>query len=254
MPCPRAALFDLDNTLAMAFEPLSKRTAEGLGKLLSSIPVAIMSGAAIERLDKNVLPELPLGTNLENLYLFPDTAARCYVYKSGAWERVYDHQFTKEDFEKIVVALREGMQTTGVGTEEPHWGDRVLARETQVTFAGIGVDAPNDQKRAWDPDRGKRAKLKVYLDEHLAGLPVDIRISSRTAIDITQKGVNKAEGVHWLAEHLDLEPKDMLFVGDDLGPGGNDAMVIPTGITTKQTSGPEETAKIIEELIAACNA
>jgi phosphomannomutase len=251
---PHAAIFDLDNTLAFAFEPLPKRTAEGLTKLLNYLPLAIMSGAAIERMEKNILPEIGKDAKLDRLFLFPDTAARCYVYTHGAWEQVYDHRFTKEDYEKIVRTLKEGIEKTGVGTEEPHWGERIVARETQVTFAGIGVDAPGDKKRAWDPDRKKRAVLKTFLDEKLGGMPIDIRISSRTAIDITQSGVNKAEGVKWFAAHLRVEPREMLFVGDDLGEGGNDAMVIPTGIETLQVAHPDETADIIENLLKTYSA
>jgi hypothetical protein len=251
MNSPRAIVFDLDNTLAMAFEPLSKETAEGLAKLLTHVPVAIMSGASIERMEKNILPELPKSADLSRLYLLPDTAARCYVNEGKEWQCVYDHRFTKDEFEKIVSALKEGIEATGICAGEPQWGERMLARENQVTFAGLGVDAPGEKKKAWDPDRAKRAVLKKYLDEKLAGLPIDIRISSRTAIDITQKGVNKAEGVHWLAEHLKIQPKNMLFVGDDLGPEGNDAMVIPTGIATRQVSGPPETVEVIKELLAS---
>lgn len=247
----KAIVFDLDNTLAMAFTPLSERTARGLSALLEKMPVAIMSGATIERMETYVLPTLPSGTSLERLFLLPDTAAQCYVYTEGAWQRVYDYRFTREIFEKIVETLKQGIEETGICKGAPQWGERILARETQITFAGLGVDAPADEKKAWDPDRSKRAILKKYLDEKLAGLPVDIRISSRTAIDITQSGVNKGEGVHWLAAHLHLEPREMLFIGDDLGPGGNDSMVIPTGIETRETSSPEETAEIIEEIVAS---
>ena len=249
LACPRAAVFDLDNTLAMAFTPLPERTAKGLAALLENIPVAIMSGATIARMEEYVLPHLPAGAKLERLYLFPDTAAQCYVYVNGEWERVYDYRFTKDVFEKVVVALEKGIEATGICEGAPQWGERVLAREHQVTFAGLGVDAPGDKKRAWDPDRSKRAVLKAYLDKELAGLPVDIRISSRTAIDITQSGVNKAEGVHWLAAHLGVEPREMLFVGDDLGEGGNDAMVIPTGIATRQVANPDETVVLIENIL-----
>ncbi|MBI4133206.1 HAD hydrolase family protein, partial [Candidatus Uhrbacteria bacterium] len=125
--------------------------------------------------------------------------------------------------------------------------ERILARDTQVTLAAVGIDAPAEVKGAWDPDRAKRIKLKQYLDPFLPDY--DVRISSRTAIDITRKGVDKAEGVRWFAKHLGLETREMLFVGDDLGPGGNDAMVIPTGVRTRQTSGPDETERIIGELI-----
>ncbi|OGG67432.1 hypothetical protein A3C21_01300 [Candidatus Kaiserbacteria bacterium RIFCSPHIGHO2_02_FULL_59_21] len=250
--CPRAVVFDLDNTLAMAFEPLPPRTAAGLASLLEKIPVAIVSGATIGRMEQYVLPELPGGARLDDLYLFPDTGALCYVCENGTWRPVYDHRFAKDDFEKIVAALEEGIRATGICADAPCWGERILARENQITFAGLGVDAPGDKKRAWDPDRAKRAKLKSYLDERLAELPVDIRISSRTAIDITQRGVDKAKAVRFLAERLGIEPKEMLFVGDDLGEHGNDAVVIPTGIATRQTSGPKETARVVEELLAAC--
>lgn len=250
--CPRAVIFDLDNTLAMSFEPLPLRVAEGLSKLLGRAPVAIMSGASIERMEQYVLPSLPKGTRLEYLYLFPDTAARCYICKSGAWERAYNYTFTKEEFDAALFALKEGMEKTGIVEGAPRWGERILARDTQITFAGIGIDAPADKKAVWDPERVKRAKLKKFLDEKLAGFDFDIRISSRTAIDITKTGVDKAAGVRWLAERLGVEPSETLFVGDDLGPGGNDAMVIPTGIQTRQTSGPAETANIIEELVTLC--
>ena len=137
---------------------------------------------------------------------------------------------------------------TGVTFPLPSTVATAALRLDQVTLAAIGLDAPGDLKAAWDPKRGKRAKLKAFLDPRLPDY--DVRISSRTAIDITKKGVDKAEGVRWLAKHLGLNPSDMLFVGDDLKPGGNDAIVIPTGIQTRQVSGPDETAKVIGELIA----
>lgn len=247
---PRAIVFDLDNTLALAFEHISPRTAEGISTLLERMPVAIMSGATIERMEEYVLPVLPKDAKLENLYLLPDTCARCYVWKENAWQRTYNNVFTKDEFDAIVAALNEGIEKTGIVARERQWGERVLARDAQITFAGLGVDAPADKKRAWDPDRTKRAKLKAYLDEKLSHLPLDIRISSRTAIDITKKGVDKALGVRWLAEKLGVKPEEMLFIGDDLQPHGNDSIVIPTGIQTRQTSGPDETANIIDELVA----
>lgn len=248
MSAPKAIIFDLDNTLALAFEHLSPRTAAGLTKLLAHMPVAITTGASIERLEEYVLPTLPKDAKLENLYLFPDTGARCYMQKDGTWQRMYNNTFSNEEFGAIVASLDEGIKATDIVDDAPQWGERVLARDAQVTFAGLGVDAPAADKRAWDPERKKRAVLKKFLDGKLAHLPLDIRISSRTAIDITKKGVDKALGVRWLAEHLGIEPRDMLFVGDDLGPHGNDCVVIPTGIATRHTSGPEETARIIEEL------
>lgn len=250
MKCPRAVIFDLDNTLAESFTPLSVRTAQGLSKLIAYIPIAIMSGASFERMQRYVLPTLPPGTDLEKLYLFPDTCARCFIWRNGGWVETYSSTFTKEQYDRAVDALAAGMEKTGIVANTPEWGDRVLARDSQITFAGLGVDAPGDKKAVWDPDRTKRMKLKSFLEPLLPDL--DIKISSRTAIDITKRGVDKAYGVRWLAKHLGIVPEDMLFVGDDLSEGGNDAKVIPTGIQTRQVSSPLETAQVIDELVAMC--
>src|SRR3989344_6021612 len=197
--CPCAVLFDLDNTIAESFKPLSSDVANGLHELLKLMPVAIMSGASFERMEQDLLPALPRDADVSRLYLFPDTAAQCYICEAGAW---------------------------------------------------LGVDAPPELKLAWDPSRAKREKLKHVLDQKLTGL--DIRISGRTAIDVTAREIDKAHGVKWLAQRLGVEPSEMLFVGDDLSMGGNDAVVIPTGIQTIEVKTPHEAASAIDNILASC--
>ncbi|MDO8561764.1 MAG: HAD-IIB family hydrolase [bacterium] len=248
--CPRAVLFDLDNTVAESFQPPHPHVASRLHELLQRLPVAIMSGASFERMAKDLLPALPHDADLSRMYLFSDTAAQCYMYDAGAWKSVYKFAFTKEEYENIMQVFNGAIEETGVLKGAPRWGDLFLARDTQVTFAGLGVDAPKDEKAAWDTDASKRERLKEVLDKKLSGL--DIRISGRTAIDITRKGIDKAYGVRWLAERLKTEPKEMLFVGDALFPGGNDAIVIPTGIQTIEVAGPHETAAVIDSVLSAC--
>ena len=36
------------------------------------------------------------------------------------------------------------------------WGRQIEDRGSQITFSGLGQDAPLDAKEAWDPDRRKR--------------------------------------------------------------------------------------------------
>lgn len=245
----RAVVFDLDNTLAHAIEPLPEKTAESLAKLMVYIPVGIMTGASFERIQRDVLPRLPKDAKLENLYLFPDTGARCYTFKKGGWKETYKHLFEAGESDRIVNVLEEGFRATGILEGAPQHGERILKRETQVTLAALGLDAPPDMKAAWDPTRTKRAKLKAFMDPRLPGY--DIRISSRTAIDITKSGTDKALAVKWFGMHLRATPKHMLFVGDDFSDGGNDGVVIPTGIQIRETSGPDETLHIIEELLVS---
>ena len=249
--CPCAVLFDLDNTVAESFRPPSPEVAGGLRTLLKLMPVAIMSGASFERMEKDLLLALPKDADVSRLYLFPDTAAQCYINDTGAWRSVYKFSFTKKEYGDIMLAFKEALEETGILNDAPRWGDLFLARETQVTFSGLGVDAPGDMKASWDPIHGKREKLKKILDRKLTGM--DIRISGRTAIDVTAREIDKAHGVKWLAQRLGVQPSEMLFVGDDLSEGGNDAVVIPTGIQTMEVKGPHETASAIEKILASCS-
>ena len=244
-------MFDLDNTIAESFQPPSPEVADRLHELLKHMPVAIMSGASFERMKKDLLSALPEDADVSRLYLFPDTAAQCYIYSAGAWQGVYKFVFTQEEYANIMQTFKEAIEETGVLRGVPRWGELFLARDSQVTFSGLGADAPPELKIAWDIDRAKRGKLKSFLEQKLTGL--DIRISGRTAIDITAKEIDKSHGVKWLAERLGLEPREMLFVGDDLSPGGNDAVVIPTGIQTIEVAGPHETASAIDKILASCS-
>lgn len=247
---PRAVIFDLDNTISESFQPPHPHVASRLHELLQRMSVAIMSGASFERMEKDLLPALPHDADLSRMYLFSDTAAQCYMFEAGAWRSVYKFAFTEEEYGNIMQAFSEAIEQTGVLKGARRWGELFLARDTQITFAGLGVDAPKEEKAAWDTDSSKRSKLKAFLDKKLTGL--DIRISGRTAIDITRKGIDKAYGVRWLAERLGTVPSEMLFVGDALFPGGNDAIVIPTGIQTIEVGGPHETAAVIDSVLSAC--
>ena len=126
----------------------------------------------------------------------------------------------------------------------------MIDRGAQIAFAVLGLEASDEAKKSWDVDKTKRTALKKTLEKKIPEF--EILIGGRTTIDITKKGINKSHGVRWLAKHLDLEPKEMLYVGDALYRGGNDSVVIPTGVETLPTSGPEETLGIIDELLWAC--
>jgi len=53
--------------------------------------------------------------------------------------------------------------------------------------------------------------------------------------------------VRQIAEHLDFNIEDMLFVGDAIFPGGNDYSPKEVGIESIQVSGPGEVKTLIEK-------
>lgn len=246
--CPKAVLFDLDDTLAESFRPPKPETVAKLKLLLDRIPTSIITAAGFARLHDQFLPELTSSRNISQMYLFPNSAADCYTYAKGTWAHTYSFALTHEERERITAILKK--HATEVTGENPQYQCMIIDREAQVAFAAIGLDAPMEYKKAWDPDQKKRAKLKKLLEKELPDF--EVLIGGMTTVDITRKGINKSYGVQWLAKHLKCKTADMLYVGDALYPGGNDYVVIETGVQVRPVTGPAETLSVIEDLLKLC--
>lgn len=238
-------IFDLDDTLAESFQPPSDEVLEKVFTLAERMPVAIMSGATFARLERDVMKRLPAHRDAQ-LFVFSDNAARCDLWRNGAWITEYHQPLEESEREQIknIVAAVVREANVFIG-EDPHY--RIIDRGTSVSFAALEDGASKTKKSTWDPDMKKRVALAEALRAKLPGY--EILIAGKTTIDIVRKGISKAYGVEWLSAHLETPAKDMLFIGDAFYEGGNDAMVIPTGIQIHHTSGPEETEKLIDDLL-----
>lgn len=245
---PKLMAFDLDDTLAESKQPLTDQMGTLLGKLLAKMPVAVLSGGAHTQFAKQLLPAIPPGSKLDNLYLFPTSAAQCFVHKDGGWKPHYDFTFLPHEREKIMQALKVAMEKTGFDKPDYQlWGERIQDRGAQVTFSGLGQEAPVAEKKKWDQDKQKRRPL---YDQLVQALPdFGIAMNAATSIDITRKGIDKAYGIRQLPALTGITISEMLYVGDALEEGGNDAVVIETGIRTHEVFGPKETAALIEEVL-----
>jgi HAD superfamily hydrolase (TIGR01484 family) len=249
MQRPAAAIFDLDGTLAASKSAITDITGRHLAQLLEHMPVAVMSGGAYHQFATQLLPGLSQGARLERLYLFPTSAAQAFQYKDGAWVPLYDHAFTAAERDEVLGALAAALKETGLDTPpEQVWGERIEDRGAQITFSGLGQKAPIQEKEAWDPDQSIRRPLAEALQARLPHL--SIRMNATTSIDITREGMTKAYGVRQFSEIIGIPISSMLYVGDALFDGGNDAIVKETGIPTRAVTGPQETLEVIEELIA----
>ena len=248
-PKPKLIAFDLDGTLAESKTPMSAQMGALMAKLLSSMPAAVLSGASFKQFETQLLPAIPSGARLENLYLFPMNASVCYRYQAGAWQRLYDESFTEEETARVLHELNEAMKQTGFDKPPPKlWGERIENRGSQITFSALGQQAPAELKYAWDPDRKKREAIAALIQQRIP--EYDVRIGGATSIDITKKGVNKAYGIRKIEQFLGIEPDHIVFVGDSLFYGGNDYPAKATGVDCIQVSGPEETKKLITEWVA----
>jgi hydroxymethylpyrimidine pyrophosphatase-like HAD family hydrolase len=116
-----------------------------------------------------------------------------------------------------------------------------------VIYSALGQRAPLDKKLAWDPTIAKRKELQAILAPLLPDYAVGI--GGSTTIDVTKKGFDKAYAIRWLAIEMKLPVTDIIYVGDALYTGGNDAPVLSTGASTRAVSGPVETLALIESLV-----
>ncbi|MGM0386742.1 MAG: HAD-IIB family hydrolase [Actinomycetota bacterium] len=244
---PQIVVFDLDDTLAPSKSPLPDSVRDALSRLLDHVAVCVISGGRFEQFDQQLLQGLSASdTHLERLHLMPTCGTRYYLW-SGAWHLQYAHDLTESEKSRAIAALESGARELGLWSSET-WGPIIEDRGSQITFSALGQAAPVAAKMEWDPDGSKKEGLRAFAQSRLADL--EVRSGGSTSIDVTRKGIDKAYGVAKLAEMLNLELRDMVFVGDRLDEGGNDYPVKAMGVECIAVEGWEETVIVIDRLLA----
>ncbi len=247
---PDLVAFDLDGTLAASKQFVTTEMGKLLRALLEKVPVAVMSGGAFHQFQRQLLPSLPSDSRFERLYLFPTNAAAGYRFANGAWQNVYKSDLTDDERRLIRNAFAEALAQVGMAQEpQKLWGERLEDRGPQFTFSALGQFAPVEEKRTWhDGHPQAQRKLRDALASKLPEYSVST--GGLTSVDVTHRGITKSYGLRQLCALTNIPVAQMLYVGDALQEGGNDAVVKETEVQTRAVSGPEETAKVIEEILA----
>jgi HAD superfamily hydrolase (TIGR01484 family) len=238
----RLIAFDLDGTLAQSKQAVDRETATLLKALLDLTSVAIISGGDWQQFEIQVVARLPADAKLSRLFILPTTGTKLYRFVDGGWCRLYADLLGDDEKTAIRDALAAVIEQIDLPTTHV-WGEQVEDRGSQITFSGLGQRAPLDAKQKWDPDRSKREKLQMLLQEALPNL--SIKIAGSTSIDITQPGIDKAYGLRKLSEYANVALDDMLFLGDAIFPGGNDYPAKEMGLDTVRVRDVQETNAII---------
>jgi phosphomannomutase len=242
----KLVVFDLDGTLAPSKSSIDAEMAELINKLLGFIKVAVISGGDWSQFQKQVLAHLASDKRLQSLSLLPTCGTQYYKFDTS-WEKIYSEDFTNEQKEKIISSLKKAIAQSGVKAEKV-WGEVIEDRGSQITFSGLGQQAPLEEKNKWDPDFTKRMKIKTILDTLIPEFSV--RLGGATSIDVTKPGIDKAYGIRKLRDILGIAILEMIFVGDALFPGGNDYPAEQAGVVSIRVRDPEETKRVIETIIA----
>jgi phosphomannomutase len=239
--------FDLDGTLAESKQPLDDEMATILAGLSHVAEICIISGGDWPQFQKQVVSRLPAAADRSRFWIMPTTGTKLYRFENGDWACKYADLFSDEERGHIIAEVRAGIDRLGIAPETV-WGEQVEDRGSQITFSALGQEAPLGPKEEWDPKQEKRRRLQADLQPRLPQLSV--RLGGATSIDITRAGVDKAYGMERLAGLSGIAKSEMLFFGDALYPGGNDAPVRETaGIDSVQIYSVDQTKRCLEAVI-----
>ena len=243
----RLVIFDLDGTLAASKQAIDGDMALLLAELLEIRLVAVISGGDWPQFERQLLGHLPASARLDKLLLMPTSGTKYYRF-DGSWKQVYAELFDPDERRRILGAFVEAVAEAGLA-DDRLWGEKIEDRGSQITFSGLGQQAPRKEKEKWDPDHHKRTRLKALLEQRLPEFAV--RIGGSTSIDITRPGIDKAYGIRKLVESTGFAIDEMLFIGDALYPGGNDAPVRDSGVDTIAVRDIGDSKLVIETLLRA---
>ncbi len=246
MELKKIIAFDLDGTLTESKQPMTEEMAHLIDELSSKTKVAIISGGSFPRFKDQFLHQLK---NTKNLILLPTSGSCRYEYDEATkdWKQTFSHPFTNEVKNKVIEELNKIIQEKEFDIPEKHFGPYIEDRGNQITLSTLGQNAPNDEKKLWDPHSIKRLKIRERLEKFIP--EIDAHIGGMTSIDVLPKGFDKAVGLKLLLEAENLTIKDILFIGDAVFEGGNDYSPLQAGIETIGIKDPGETAEVIRKLL-----
>lgn len=239
-------VFDIDGTLTRSKLPLESEMAEFLCRLMEKHMVAIISGASYEQFKRQILDHLACSSErMKNLYLLPtDGTIFCH---NDRWQCENDAPLSREERECIKSAFENIFEASRLSNPAQIYGELIEDRGAHFNFSALGQDAPIELKEKWDPDHKKRKQIVEVLKRTLSDF--SIHIAGTTSIEITRYGIDKAYGLNKLMGKTGVPKEKILYVGDKFFKGGNDEPVMALGIECRAVANPEETKKVMLELL-----
>ena len=211
---------DVDDTVCPSTKPIKPELAAEIARLVrGGCHFAFISGSNFKQISDQLTPFLGVPH-----HLLPVSGSH-YVkveYEDGKpiFKEQYRLEFSDGERKEILSSLEALIQKYDIRPMTSK-EDQLQDRGSQITLSLLGRNAPEDKKRAADPDGKKRKEMLVFLRERM-GEKYSMRIGGTTSIDITPKGIDKAYGIRRFLSSNGIKPSEAIFFGDKLGPEGND--------------------------------
>ena len=130
----------------------------------------------------------------------------------------------------LVLPIDKEAITQKINAKREQYGFKEFAGETGefhpsgcITFPILGTKANQDDKLRFDPDRTKRRK--IYDDIVNTFSDYCVFVGGSSSFDMAPKPYDKYYALDLYCKENGYEHNEVVYIGDDYGPGGNDESV-----------------------------
>ncbi len=206
--------FDLDGTLTQHKSPLSRENKAELDRLSKKYKL-LMVGAGMCHRIFNQLGQYPID-------IVGNYGLQIAKYDNEKKDImiVEDNQLPcdRESVDKRITAIRERYGYTDFRGENVEFHVSGC-----LTFPVLGTKAVLEDKLSFDPDRSKRRK--IYDDVKKTFPEYTVFVGGASSFDMAPAPFNKYFALDRYCRENGYLHSEVVFVGDDYGPGGNDESV-----------------------------
>ncbi len=230
--------FDLDGTLTQNKTPMTIEHRAVLDKLGKKYRLVMVSAGMCHRIF-NQMAQYPID-------IYGNYGLQLALYRPE-WKDIEIVEnvvipCNRESVEKRVTMLRKryGFTEFAGGNVEYH-------ASGAVTFPVLGTKARQEDKLAFDPDRKKRRA--IYQDVKQIFSDYTVFISGSSSFDMIPAPYSKAYALNRYCTEYGLNHDEVVFVGDDYGPGGNDESVYLSDFHFIEIDNYLDFPKLMEQLL-----
>lgn len=223
----KSLIFDMDGTLTESRQHISDEMIQALMKIPNSYKKYLVTGSDMAKVEEQIPIEVLLavfdkvfacnGTRVFNTNLDLDDETRPVEPELIHKVNLSDF-YSESDLNHIMNTLLKLAHETHTKIKT---GTFVEWRESQINFSVVGRNCTLEQREdyvKWDNKSGERKKLVEQLEDKFQGWGLSFRLGGQISIDVTRQGWDKSYAFNNIVE----KPKDCVFFGDKIVPGGND--------------------------------
>ena len=251
------ALFDMDGTLTPPRKQITKNVVEALRRLTTICGIGIISGSDLDYIMQQCERMFDMGgVPINSVDILPCNGTKLLRWGGSQFDLLHEADMTKEigpaSYKKIMRWLFNHQAEISLLYPEVNFtGTFFQYRGSLLNWCPIGRIANDTLRYGWAHQDEQWKIRETYMEElqkYLKSeeIPATVALGGATSFDIYPDGWDKTYGLRHYAG------QEVFFVGDKCRVGGNDwhlYSALNSEGNAWETTGPEETIKIIERII-----